>query len=96
MVTYAANLSNVQEVADEMQVIAGKINDMVTTLDNQQTVNLSEWVGNAADAYHQAQQVWDAAAHDMSVQASNAQNSLSNITNAYANAESQGLGLWQS
>ena len=95
MVTYAANLSNVQEVADEMQIIAGKINDMVTTLDNQQTVNLAEWVGNAADSYHQAQQIWDAAASDMSVQASNAQNSLSNITNAYANAEAQGLGLWQ-
>ena len=32
---------------------------------------------------------------DMAVQAGNAMNSLSSINDAYANAEYQGLGLWE-
>jgi WXG100 family type VII secretion target len=94
VVTYAVNMSNAQEVAEEMGVISGLINSMVSELNDQQTVNLADWTGPAQAAYKQAQAIWNNAAQDMSIQAQNAQNSLSSITNAYANAEYQGLGLW--
>lgn len=94
MVTYAVNISNVQEVAQEMGLIAGKIQTMVSELNNQQTINLQDWVGQARDAYSHDQAIWNSAASDMSQQASIAQSSLSSITDTYANAEYQGLGLW--
>ena len=94
MVTYAVNMSNAQEVADEMGIISSFINNMVSQLNDQQTINLSDWTGPAQSSYKQAQAIWNNAAQDMSVQAQNAQRSLSSITSAYANAEFQGLGLW--
>jgi WXG100 family type VII secretion target len=96
MVTYAVNISNVQEVAGEMGIIAGKIQTMVDELNNQQNLNLAEWSGQARDAYSRDQVIWNAAAKDMSAQATAAQNALGSITDAYANAEYQGLGLWSS
>ena len=94
MVTYAVNMSNVQEVAAEMQIISGNIQSMVSDLNDQQSINLADWTGPAKDAYYHDQAIWNSAAQDMSVQATNAQAALSNITDAYANAEYQGLGLW--
>jgi WXG100 family type VII secretion target len=94
MVTYAVNMSNVQAVADEMSILAGKIAGMVSELNDQQNLNLADWTGSARDAYTAAQNVWNHAAQDMAIQAQNAQTALSSINNAYANAEYQGLGLW--
>jgi len=94
MVTYAVNVSNVQEVADEMGAIARYINGLLEGLDDGTKQNLAEWAGPAREAYDVAKAKWDAAAADMSVQANSAQNSLSLIVDNYANAEYQGLGLW--
>jgi WXG100 family type VII secretion target len=94
VVTYAVNISNVQEVAGEMGRISAMMNEMVDQLNNQQAVNLNDWVGNTKDAYFSAQAIWNSAARDMALQATAAQNSLGSITDAYANAEYQGLGLW--
>jgi WXG100 family type VII secretion target len=94
MATYTVNMGNVQEVAAEMGSIANYISGLLEELDNGTMQNLSEWTSSARDAYNVAKAKWDAAAADMSVQASNAQNSLGSINDNYANAEYQGLGIW--
>ena len=94
MATYTVNMSNVQEVASEMSAIARYIQSLLEDLDNGSKQNLAEWTSSARDAYNQAKAIWDNAASDMVTQASNAQASLSNINDNYANSEYQGLGLW--
>jgi WXG100 family type VII secretion target len=94
MATYTVNMSNVQEVVSEMGSIATYIQGLLEDLDNGTLQNLAEWTSSARDAYNVAKAKWDAAAADMSQQATNAQMSLSSINDNYANAEFQGLGLW--
>lgn len=94
MATYTVNMSNVQEVAAEMGAISQRISSLLEDLDNGTLQNLSEWTSSARDAYNVAKAKWDAAAADMATQAVNAQSSLGSITDNYANAEYQGLGLW--
>jgi WXG100 family type VII secretion target len=94
MATYTVNMSNVEEVASEMGAIAKYISGLLSDLESSTASSLAEWTSSARDAYNVAKAKWDAAAADMSVQASNAQNSLSSINDNYANAEYQGLGLW--
>jgi WXG100 family type VII secretion target len=95
MATYTVQMSNVQEVAAQMGVISGKINALLADLDDGTKQHLAEWTADSQEAYYVAKAKWDAAAADMAVQAANAQNSLSSINDAYANAEYQGLGLWE-
>jgi len=94
MATYTVNMSNVQAVAEEMGAIARFIQGLLEDLDNGSKQNLAEWTSSARDAYNSAKVKWDAAAAQMVVQANNAQNSLGQINDGYANAEYQGLGLW--
>jgi WXG100 family type VII secretion target len=94
MTTYTVNMSNVAAVAEEMGSIANYIQGLIEDLDNSATQSLQEWTSNARQTYDQAKLKWDAAASDLVVQAGNAQNSLSQITDSYANAEYQGMGLW--
>jgi WXG100 family type VII secretion target len=94
MTTYTVNMSNVQEVAEQMGVLAGKISDALTNLEGELQSTLAEWTSSARDAYNTCKAKWDAAAAQMATQAVNAQNSLSQIQDQYANAEFQGLGLW--
>jgi WXG100 family type VII secretion target len=94
MATYTINMGNVAAVAEEMGAIAQQIQGQLEELDSATRVHLAEWTSNARDAYNVAKAKWDAAAAQMVVQAQNAQNSLGQITDTYANAEYQGLGLW--
>ncbi len=94
MTTYTVNMSNVQAVADEMAAISQQINAMLQELEANAQSHLANWTSNARDAYNTAKIKWDAAAGDMAVQAQSAQSALSQINDAYANAEFQGLGLW--
>jgi WXG100 family type VII secretion target len=95
MATYTVNMSNVQEVAAQMGVISQHIQQLLSDLDDGSKMHLAEWTSDSQQAYYSAKAVWDAKAADMAVQAGNAMNSLSNINDAYANAEYQGLGLWE-
>jgi WXG100 family type VII secretion target len=88
-------MNNVQEVAAQMGVIAQHIQRLLQGLDDGTKVHLSEWTADSQQAYYAAKTVWDAKASDMSVQAGNAQNALTSINDSYANAEYQGLGLWE-
>jgi len=94
MTTYTVQMSNVQLVAEEMGKIASSIQGLVEELDSSTAQSLAEWTSSARDVYNQARAKWDAAANDMAVQAANAQNSLSQINDSYANAETTGMGLW--
>ena len=94
MATYTVNMSNVAAVAEEMGYIANMIQGQLDDLDNATKMNLAEWTSSARDAYSQAKAKWDAAAAAMVTQAQNAQSALNQITDTYANAEYQGLGLW--
>jgi WXG100 family type VII secretion target len=96
MTTYSVNMSNVQEVAAQMGVISQHIQRLLSDLDDGTKQHLSEWTSDSQQAYYVAKAKWDAKAADMAVQAQNAQASLGNINDAYANAEYQGLGLWES
>lgn len=94
MTTYAINMSNVGEVAAEMGAIAQCIWDILERLDDSTAQNLAGWTSSARDAYTTAKQIWHQKAADMVLQATNAQGTLSSITDNYALAEYQGLGLW--
>ena len=94
MTTYTVNMSNVAAVAEEMGAIARSIQALLADLDDSTKMNLAEWTSSARDAYNVAKAKWDAAAAQMVVQANNAQNSLGQINDSYAQAEFQGLGLW--
>jgi WXG100 family type VII secretion target len=87
-------MSNVSAVAEEMGAIAKYIQGLLQDLDDGTKQNLAEWTSSARDAYTTAKAKWDAAAAQMVVQAQNAQNSLGQINDSYANAEYQGMGLW--
>jgi len=94
MATYTVNMTNVQEVASEMNTISQQIQTMLSDLNSQVQGNLNQWSSAARDAYNVAQAKWNAACQDMVVQAARASASLSSINDNYANAEFQGLGLW--
>lgn len=94
MTTYTVHMDNVQAVAEEMSALGTRVQAMIERLNQDCAASLAEWAGNAQTAYQTYSGQWTSAANDLPVQAQNAQNSLSEITNAYAQAEYQGLGLW--
>lgn len=94
MTTYTVQMSNVAAIAEEMGALGSRVQSMIENLNQECTASLAEWTSSARDAYQSYSAQWTAAANDLPVQAANAQNSLSEITNAYATAEYQGLGLW--
>jgi WXG100 family type VII secretion target len=87
-------MSNVQAVTEEMSRIGRQINKILDDLETESGAHLAQWTSNARDAYNAAKIQWNLAADDMVIQADNARNALSQITDSYANAEFQGLGLW--
>jgi WXG100 family type VII secretion target len=94
MTTYTVHMDNVQAVAEEMGALGTRVQSMIEQLNQDCQASLAEWTSTAQEAYQQYSVQWTSAANDLPVQANNAQNSLSEITNAYALAEYQGLGLW--
>jgi len=94
MTTYTVNMDNVAAIAEEMGAIANYIQGLIEDLDNGTRQNLAEWTSVCQTVYANTKASWDTAAQDMAFQATQAQNSLGQITDAYANAEYQGMGLW--
>lgn len=94
MTTYTVHMDNVQAIAEEMGALGKKVQTMIEQLNEGCQASLAEWSSAARDVYQQYSNQWTEAANDLPVQAANAQNALGEITNAYALAEYQGLGLW--
>lgn len=92
--TYALNISNVGEVADEMGAIASNIQTVLEDLERETEQSLAGWTSSVRDAYTAAKQVWDGKAAEMVAQAAAAKATLGSITDNYALADYQGLGLW--
>jgi uncharacterized protein YukE len=95
MTTYSAHLSNVGAIAEEMGALGSQVSALIDRLNQDCVASLAEWTSTARDQYQVYSKQWTAAANDLPVQAANAQNALAEITNAYAQAEYQGLGLWE-
>jgi uncharacterized protein YukE len=94
MTTYTVHMDNVQAIAEEMGALGSKVQSMIEELNQACQQSLAEWSSTAQLAYQTYSAQWTNAANDLPVQAVNAQNSLAQITDAYALAEYQGLGLW--
>ena len=94
MTTYTAELNEIETLAEEMSSLGQTIYSIIEQLTADCNASLQEWSSTARDAYTQYANTWTQAANDLPVQAQNAQQALSQITDAYANAEYQGLGLW--
>lgn len=94
MVTYYVHMTNVAAVAEEMGAIAKQIQGMLEDMDQSAASTLANWTSSAREAYDVAHVKWTAAAQQMAAQAAAAEASLGQITDAYAEAEYQGLGLW--
>ena len=94
MATYVVNMTNVQEVAAQMQVLSNYIHNLLEQLDSETLQSLQEWDAASRAKYEEAKAHWTQAADNMAVQATAANAALSQIHDAYANAEYQGLGLW--
>jgi WXG100 family type VII secretion target len=92
--TYTVNMSNLQQIAEEMGTIANQIQNALDEVESTISQSLAEWTSAARDAYNQAQAQWNADCAQMAVQATNAMNSLNDINNTYQSAESQGVSMW--
>ena len=95
MTTYTVHMGNVQAIAEEMGTLGGQVQAMIEQLNQECQASLADWTSTAQEAYRNYSVTWTNAANDLPTQATNAQNSLGQITDAYAQAEYQGLGLWQ-
>jgi WXG100 family type VII secretion target len=94
MTTYTVQMSTVANIAEEMGTLGRQVQSMIENLNQECQASLAEWTSAAQQAYHTYQAQWTNAANDLPVQAAAAQNSLGNITDAYATAEVRGQALW--
>ncbi len=66
----------------------------VSSLESQLRGNLSEWIGSAQQAYHEAQAQWNAAMADMQQVLSQLGAVIGTANNNYQSAEAANTGLW--
>jgi len=82
-----------QGEADFRQTYSSLVNE-VSALESQLQGNLSEWIGSAQQAYHEAQAQWNAAMADMQQVLSQLGVVIGTANNNYQAAESANTGLW--
>ena len=95
MTTYTVQMGQVDFIVGEMQSITQKLQQTLTTLDDQAKMNLAEWTSDAQQTYVEVKAKWDAAAADMQIMAAQATTMLGDINQSYSNGERQGVSLWQ-
>jgi early secretory antigenic target protein ESAT-6 len=82
-----------QGEADFRQTYASLVNE-VTSLESQLQGSLSEWIGSAQQAYHEAQAQWNAAMADMQHVLSQLATVIGTANSNYQAAETANTGLW--
>jgi len=82
-----------QGEADFKQTYSSLVNE-VSSLETQLQGNLSEWVGSAQQAYHEAQAQWNAAMADMQQVLSQLGMVIGAANSNYQSAETANTGLW--
>jgi 6 kDa early secretory antigenic target len=82
-----------QGEADFKQTYTSLVNE-VSSLESQLQGNLSEWIGSAQQAYHEAQSQWNAAMADMQQVLSQLGMVIGTANGNYQQAEAANTGLW--
>jgi WXG100 family type VII secretion target len=82
-----------QGEADFKQTYTSLVNE-VSSLESQLQGNLSEWIGSAQQAYHEAQAQWNAAMADMQQVLSQLGMVIGTANSNYQSAEAANTGLW--
>jgi early secretory antigenic target protein ESAT-6 len=82
-----------QGEADFRQTYAALVEE-VTNLESQLQANLSEWIGSAQQAYHDAQAQWNAAMANMQQALSQLGTVVGTANSNYQSAEAANTGLW--
>jgi 6 kDa early secretory antigenic target len=82
-----------QGEADFKQTYSSLVNE-VSQLETQLQGNLSEWIGSAQQAYHEAQAQWNAAMADMQQVLSQLGLVIGAANANYQAAETANTGLW--
>ncbi len=82
-----------QGEADFKQTYSSLVNE-VSSLETQLQGNLSEWVGSAQQAYHEAQAQWNAAMADMQQVLSQLGVVIGAANTNYQAAETANASLW--
>jgi ESAT-6 family protein len=84
-----------QGEADFKQTYTSLVNE-VQSLESQLQGNLSEWIGSAQQAYHDAQIQWNSAMADMQQVLSQLGMVIGTANTNYQSAEQANTGLWAS
>jgi early secretory antigenic target protein ESAT-6 len=82
-----------QGEADFRQTYSALVNE-VSTLESQLQGSLSEWIGSAQQAYHEAQAQWNAAMADMQQVLAALAAVIGTANSNYQSAEAANTGLW--
>ncbi|HTU72487.1 MAG TPA: WXG100 family type VII secretion target [Trebonia sp.] len=82
-----------QGEADFKQTYTALVNE-VSTLESQLQGSLSEWIGSAQAAYHEAQAQWNAAMADMQQVLLQLGTVIGTANSNYQSAEAANTGLW--
>jgi WXG100 family type VII secretion target len=88
MSTYAVSSTAMQATSEDIATISGNIQSLLDSLESDVEKLLVYWTGGARDQYFEAKTRWDAAARDMPVAISAAQQTLNSILQQYMAGES--------
>jgi len=94
MADYSLQFDGLESAVTEMSRISNQINDFLEELQSGTMQAITEWESGARDLFDSQRSVWATAANDMTVQAANAQNSLTQIIGQYADGERSGVNIW--
>jgi uncharacterized protein YukE len=94
MADYSLQFDGLETAVSEMGRISTQINNFLEELQSGTLQSIVEWESGARDEFDGQRAVWARAAADMTQQAANAQNALTQIIGTYSNGEQQGMKIW--
>ncbi|MGW1029002.1 WXG100 family type VII secretion target [Streptomyces sp. NPDC002577] len=94
MADYSLHFDGLEGAVAEMSKISTAINDFLQELQTGTLQAITEWESGARDEFDSQRNVWAQAAADMTTQAANAQNALTEIIGHYADGERAGYTIW--
>jgi uncharacterized protein YukE len=94
MATYSLTATTLEDAANQMTAISGRINTFLQELQTGTMRAILEWESVARDEFDQQRNLWANGAKEMTQQAAVAQSHLSQILQEYAAAEAAGQKIW--
>jgi early secretory antigenic target protein ESAT-6 len=89
-----ANFGALQQGQSDFQQTYNNVVTEVQTLESQLQTNLSQWVGSAQQAYHEAQSQWNAAMANMQQVLQQLGTVIGTANDNYQTAEQTNANLW--